>query len=271
MMLRDRWGYIYGTAGIKWTQARQDAATNDMARKYGSRWVGHMVADCSGVMVYIWKQHGLSIYHGSNTIRKKYCGELTKTPAPGYAAFKLRDGDDYYHIGIVAEDGLNVYESRGTQTGFVTSAASSWNCFAPFNDVDYTGGEQMEPFKQYLAIVDTQKGSLNVREKPDTDSKILFRVGRGETVWVMEETGTGWARIDDDGMQGYASMAYLKKAADLPSELPEEPDEGTPAPPAEPPKNAILRGVWIPCDNEEEARRYAGDIKNAVILRKECV
>lgn len=267
MMLRDRWGYIYGTAGIKWTQARQNAATNDMARKYGLRWVGHMVADCSGVMVWIWKQHGLSIYHGSNTIRRKYCGELTKTPAPGYAAFKLRDGDDYYHIGIVAADGLNVYESRGTQTGFVTSAASSWHYFAPFNDVDYDakeGGQQMD---QYLAVVETQKGSLNVREKPSTDSKILFRVGKGQAVWVMEETGTGWARIDDDGMQGYASMQYLKKAAETPAEPPEEPGDETPAPPPEPPENAILVGVWIPCENEDEARRYAGNIKGALIIR----
>lgn len=267
MMLRDKWGYIYGTAGIKWTQARQEATNNDMAKKYGKRWIGHMVADCSGVMVWIWKQHGMSIYHGSNTIRKKYCGPTQEKPVPGYAAFKLRDGDDYYHIGIVAADGLNVYESRGTQTGFVTSAASSWDCFAPFNDVDYDETEGGPRMDQYLAIVDTKSGSLNIREKPNAQSKILFRVGKGQAVWVMEETGTGWARIDDDGMQGYASMQYLKKTADLPAEPPEEPDDKTPTPPAEPQKNAILCGVWIPCGSEEEAERYAGNIKGAIIIR----
>lgn len=266
MMLRDRWGYIWGASGELWTQKKQDTATREMTVKYGSRWIGHHVVDCSGVMVYIWRQHGLSIYHGSNTIRKKYCGPLQKEPKPGYAAFKVK-GDDYHHIGIVAEDGLNVYESRGTQTGFVTSAASSWNCFAPFNDVDYDAKEGGPRMDQYLAVVETQKGSLNVREKPTTDSKILFRVGKGQAVWVMEETGTGWARIDDDGMQGYASMAYLKRAADLPSEPPEEPGDDSPAPPKEPPKNAILRGVWIPCDSEEEAERYAGNIKGAIIIR----
>lgn len=271
MMLKDRWGYIWGAAGELWTQKKQDAASREMTVKYGSRWIGHRVADCSGVMVWIWKQHGLSIYHGSNTIRKKYCGGLQKTPVPGFAAFKVRDGDDYYHIGIVAADGKNVYESRGTQTGFVMSAASTWNCFAPFNDVDYDatdgGGGEVEPFEQYEAIVDTKKDPLNVRAEPNISSKILFKLPKGETVWVMEETGTGWARIDDDGMQGYASIQCLKKATETPVEPPEGEDDQTPLPPSEPPENTVLVGVWIPCYSEAEAQRYAGNIKGAVILR----
>lgn len=271
MMLRERWGYIWGAAGELWTQKKQDAASREMTVKYGARWIGHRVVDCSGVMVWIWKQHGLSIYHGSNTIRKRYCGPLQKTPMPGFAAFKTRNGDDYYHIGIVAADGKNVFEARGTQTGFVMSAASAWNCFAPFNDVDYDtsdgGGGEVEPFEQYVAIVDTQKGSLNVRAEPNISSKILFKLPKGETVWVMEETGTGWARIDDDGMQGYASMQYLKKAPETPSEPPEGGADETPLPPSEPPENTVLVGVWIPCYSEAEAQRYAGNIKGAVILR----
>ena len=89
-MLAEKWGYIWGTSGIKWTQARQNAVSDDMAKKYGSKWIGHMVSDCSGVMVYIWKQYGLSIAHGSNSIVRKYCGAVSKTPQPGYAAFKWR-------------------------------------------------------------------------------------------------------------------------------------------------------------------------------------
>lgn len=211
MMLRDKWGYIWGEAGGTWTEKKQKNATREMTVKYGSRWIGHRVADCSGVPVYIWKQHGMSIYHGSNTIRRKYCGPLQDDPKPGYAAFKVRNGDDFYHIGIVAEDGLNVYEARGTQTGFVMSAASSWHKFAPFLDVDYTkadGGDPVEPFRQYTAVVTTQRDPLNVRERPDKSAKVLFKLDRGETVWVMEEKG-GWARIEEDGMQGWASMQYL--------------------------------------------------------------
>lgn len=56
--LCDGWGYIYGTAGTMWTQPKQDAATDDMAKKYGQKWVGRMVADCSGLFVWSFKKLG---------------------------------------------------------------------------------------------------------------------------------------------------------------------------------------------------------------------
>ena len=68
--LDNRWGYIWGTAGVMWTQSRQTALekTTDenraMSRQYGSKWIGHMVADCSGLFVWAFKQfdrHHISI------------------------------------------------------------------------------------------------------------------------------------------------------------------------------------------------------------------
>ena len=53
--LKENWGYIWGTAGVKWTAARQKelekTTDSDRAqgRKYGSKWIGHTVADCSGL------------------------------------------------------------------------------------------------------------------------------------------------------------------------------------------------------------------------------
>ena len=53
--LQNAWGYIWGTAGTMWTEAKQKALekTTDeeraMGRKYGLKWIGHMVADCSGL------------------------------------------------------------------------------------------------------------------------------------------------------------------------------------------------------------------------------
>lgn len=145
-MLSEKWGYIWGAAGVAWTRERQRNVSDANAKKYGSRWIGHTVADCSGVMVYIWKQHGLRIHHGSNGIARKHVGEMQKTPVPGYAAFRHRARDtekypdgrgDYYHIGIVAADGQSVYEAKGTRQGFVMSAAGGWDVFAPFLDVEY--------------------------------------------------------------------------------------------------------------------------------------
>lgn len=47
--LENDWGYIWGQAGDVWTQAKQNAATREQTKKYGQQWVGHHVADCSGL------------------------------------------------------------------------------------------------------------------------------------------------------------------------------------------------------------------------------
>ena len=66
--LSEEWGYIWGTRGQTWTQASQNKATRAMTVKYGSKWIGRRVADCSGLFVWAYKLHNESIYHGSNTI-----------------------------------------------------------------------------------------------------------------------------------------------------------------------------------------------------------
>ena len=72
--LNNAWGYIWGTAGVKWTAAKQAAlekttdADRAMGRKYGSKWIGHMVADCSGLFSCAFDQLGGYMYHGSNTM-----------------------------------------------------------------------------------------------------------------------------------------------------------------------------------------------------------
>ena len=53
--LKEKWGYIWGTSGGLWTVAKQKElekttyADRAQGRKYGSKWIGHMVADCSGL------------------------------------------------------------------------------------------------------------------------------------------------------------------------------------------------------------------------------
>lgn len=258
MMLRDRWGYIWGTAGIEWTEARQKATENEMAQKYGSRWIGHKVADCSGVMVYIWRQYGLKIPHGSNSILRKYCGKPTTSPHPGYAAFKLRNGTDYYHIGIVSENGQLVYESCGTIMGFRVSSVSEWDWFAPFSDVNYSGEEEKMPDGEkvtYRAEVVTENSPLNVRSGPGTQYDKIGKLPRGEIVDVMVECPNGWRYIDDDGDQGYVDGRYLKPLPPA-TAIPDEADK-IPADDIDPPQIAkytkfrrddgvtiTLEGLW---------------------------
>jgi len=145
-MYDNGWGYIWGKSGQMWTEKAQKAATNEMAIKYGSKWIGHYVTDCSGAFVYAFKKEGGSIYHGSNTIWKKYCssqgtlkkgkredGEVLK---PGTALFLLRDGNRH-HIGLYVGNDM-VIEAKGTQYGVTISRTDHWDEWGELKDVDYT-------------------------------------------------------------------------------------------------------------------------------------
>ena len=224
-MQEEQWGYIWGAAGVLWTEARQKAATNDMTVKYGSKWIGHMVVDCSGVMVYIWRKFDLKIPHGSNSIRRQSVGKLQTQPMPGYAAFKLR-GDDYYHIGIVSEDGKFVYEAKGTIIGFTTSPVSEWDWFAPFKDVEYSEGVNPMPDTfLYEAKVTTESGSLRLRSKPDASSTVLTSIPKGTVVKVYGDED-GWSSVIYAGYAGFCSNKYLTRIDD-PVETPVETEEYT--------------------------------------------
>ena len=254
-MLANKWGYIWGTAGIKWTESRQNDVSDDMAQKYGKQWIGHMVADCSGVMVYIWKQFGLSIYHGSNSIARKYCGAMTTTPQPGYAAFKWRKSSaptysdskgDYYHIGIVSEDATFVYESKGTKAGFVTSDVKTWTYFAPFKDVDYSGKQPIEIGDTMIGYVNTNSGKLNMREQPSTKSDIIKQIDKGEQVTILGGPTDGWYHIAYGNKEGYVSATYIK---------PQEKTES----------ETTYYGVFIPCETQEDAEKLQSQYKNSII------
>lgn len=140
-MLKQKWGYIYGASGQRWTQAKQDAATRDTTIKYGSRWIGQIVTDCSGAFVWAYKQCGEAIYHGSNTIWNKYCSAKGKLPKsdikPGTAVFLVNSAGNRHHIGLyVGND--TVIEAKSTYYGVVTSKLSHWNEWGELAMVDYT-------------------------------------------------------------------------------------------------------------------------------------
>lgn len=156
--LDERWGYIWGKSGQVWTQANQAASTRDMTVRYGSKWIGRKVADCSGLFVWAYKQHGEKIYHGSNTIFNKYTSATGSLVGevdilPGTAVF-LVEGGRRTHIGLYIGDGA-VIEARGTKTGVVESDLSEWDEWGTLAAVDYSDMEQdivvidaLKPLKQ---------------------------------------------------------------------------------------------------------------------------
>ena len=153
--LDEHWGYIWGTAGEAWTEAKQKElekttdSSRAQGRQYGSKWIGHMVADCSGLFSWAFKKLGGTMYHGSDTMYRKYCvnkGELCKgkrtdqgTLKPGTAVF-VWNGSSYSHVGLYVGDGI-VIEAMGTLKGVTTTkvSAGKWTHWGELTGVDYAG------------------------------------------------------------------------------------------------------------------------------------
>lgn len=140
--LDQKWGYIWGSTGQTWTQAKQDVATRSMTVKYGSRWIGKRVADCSGLFSWAFKELGEYMYHGSNTMWNKFCtskGTLQSgiTIRPGTAVFLVNSAGSRHHVGLFIGDDT-VIEAKGTAYGVVTSKLSHWDEWGELTGVDYT-------------------------------------------------------------------------------------------------------------------------------------
>lgn len=167
--LADHWGYIWGAAGIMWTSAKQKQKVNYMVSQYGNgwksdsaakknryygsayyggQWVGHMVADCSGLFAWAFKQLGGSIAHGSNSIFDRYCSSKGKLSGgkrtdgnalrPGTAVFTGTDSQKP-HIGLYVGDG-KVIEASGAKVGVIESKItdSKWKYWGELKGVNYS-------------------------------------------------------------------------------------------------------------------------------------
>lgn len=149
---RDRWGYIWGKYGQEWTKKSQEAmnkttsAKYATARKYGARWIGHRVADCSGLLRWAMLQFDIKIQHSSNAIWKGYCKKQGKlidgkradgyAIRPGTAVFLCDKSGNRHHVGAYV--GGKCVEAKGTQWGVVESPLSHWDEWGELKEVDYS-------------------------------------------------------------------------------------------------------------------------------------
>jgi hypothetical protein len=193
--LDNKWGYILGTAGIKWTQAKQDEDTGDTAKAYGKKWIGHYVADCSGLFTWAFKELGGYMYHGSNTMWNKYCvakGKLVngkrsdgKELKPGTAVFVLKNGNDRSHVGLYIGNG-KVIEASSTQTGVIMTDITNkkWAECGELKGVDYNASSKDTPAEDKETPVNIGSAVVNatkvaLRSAPSTNASILTRVDKG--------------------------------------------------------------------------------------------
>lgn len=150
--LDNNWGYIWGRSGQVWTAANQRAATRPQTVAYGKQWIGHHVADCSGIGFWAFQQLGGYIYHGSNTIWNQYVTHRSalkdgkridgREMFPGDPVFLVRteSGEKKrHHIGYYVGNDI-VIEAKGTKWGVVTSKLSNWDETAHWVNVCYENG-----------------------------------------------------------------------------------------------------------------------------------
>lgn len=238
----ENWGYIWGKSGQTWTQANQDAATRAMTVKYGQKWVGKRVADCSGLFVWAFKQHGGKIYHGSNTIWNEYLVPETRGPLAGVV--KIRYGAAVFqnvngrrtHIGIYKGGGM-VEEERGTQSGCILSPLATWDEFGELKDADYTG-ETYETFE--IVPLDTltkgSKGEL-VKYLQNALAEEGYDIGKAGADGIFGSETLSAVRafqydhgLTADGKVGEKTWKVIKSLVqddedgeDKPTEAPDEP------------------------------------------------
>ena len=211
-MLSEHWSYVAGAA------------------KTGT-------VDCSGAFVWSYRQHGQSIYHGSNRIARTEVVELVPMAdaKPGMAVFKCRspseakyalpsgykqggkyyNGDlrDFYHIGLMGEDG-KVLNAQSSATGFVASSAKSWTCAGYLKKVDYKEDTPMVDENNgviYVGRVTAQSGStVNLRAEPSKSAKVLEKVKVGTAVNVIG-SADGWLHVETATNQGYMMEEFVER------------------------------------------------------------
>lgn len=205
----DGYGYIWGASGGIWTRKDQDKVEADpdgreQTKRYGAKWIGKHVIDCSGVPYKIAKDHGISIPHGSNSQYLKTCtnhGRLTKGMdiLPGAGVFKYNETyeNPYYHVGIYTGDG-KLIEAKSTYAGVVISTIDEW----------FTSKGATEIHYGYWDFVDWGDSDITVSEKKRT----LKKGSRGEDVSELQTilTAMGYECGAIDGIFGSKTLAAVK-------------------------------------------------------------
>lgn len=215
--LDEKWGYIWGKSGQVWTQRDQANASREMTVKYGAKWIGHVVADCSGLFRWAYKQLGSDISHGSNLIYDGHCkakGRLSggrrtdgQELLPGTAVFTGTDGE-HGHIGLYIGGG-EVIEAAGTQQGVIKSkvTASKWTYWGELKAVNYE--KEDEPVAEGYAKVTGKRVAL--RHEPSTRAAVILRVNTGETVKIEPEPAKKWEYVTYNGKTGWMMREFLKE------------------------------------------------------------
>ena len=200
--------------------------------------------DCSGLFVKAFRDQGASIYHGSNTIYRKYCSEKGKLAnvsqlKPGMAVFKWNantpekfdDGlGDFQHIGLVTSVNPLRIVHASSAAGCVTTDTKlgKWAYWGWLKDVAKTDNLQPnpdeptegdeEPMAEFATVIADSGSTVNMRTKAKSSAALVERVPLGARVEVLGTCGS-WTKVKFGSRTGYMMSQFLT------AEEPLEPDE----------------------------------------------
>jgi len=242
------WGYIYGMKHVLWTEARQknyDKAKADNSDcqnsiKYGPKWYGHYVTDCSGLFSWAFEELGGYMYHGSNTMYTKYCtakGTLKngkksngKALKPGTAVFcKNESTGRRTHVGLyIGGIGNNVIEAAGARQGVIKSKLtdSKWDDWGELEGVSYEeeapeSGQPAETDEKNDALPTLRRGSkgADVKKAQELLKKLGYSLGSagvdGDFGPAMEKAVKAFQKdwgLKQDGIIGPDTWKILQSA-----------------------------------------------------------
>ena len=225
-----RGGYIWGTMGETWTAAKQNALANkkssnyDLAKRYGAKWIGKRVWDCSGLPKYAAKAFGINIPHGSNSIWDKgylsakgeyVAGMKLPIGALVFCATSAAESADQSHVGVTVTETC-VVEARGTQQGVCHTPLSNkkWKLWGLLKGVDYDFVPSNDLIKSKPVKVTAPKNS-SAGDIPKT----LQRGDKCEEVARMQRillvAGMSLPKYGVDGSFGAETQKALKKYQSL--------------------------------------------------------
>ena len=219
-------GYIWATAGETWTQAKQTALEkkyNSDPEKYsdyrqsallGSKWIGHKVDDCSGLVKDMASKLGLKgIYHGSNSQFNKNCsktGKIVKGESipVGALIFTGNAVGQHNHVGILTSPTC-VTEAQGTSKGVVHTPLSNkkWTYWGLLKglEYDFIPGEEAK---------DEIPDSCTIPIVVETTFHTLRKGAKGDEVVVLQklliDSGEKLPKYGADGDFGAETLKAVK-------------------------------------------------------------
>ena len=241
-------GYIWGKRGETWTKAKQDALVRaynsnpekykdyNYSVKYGAKWIGHRVWDCSGLTDWAAEQEGIPEYHhGSNSMYlydMAHKGKLTKgMDLPVGAYVYTGNADKKPHIGTYYGDGI-VIEAAGSNSGVITTKLHSgkWTYWGlgKYVDYDFIPGQENKPAKEGDEDMKTLKKGSKGEEVRKLQQALLKRGYKlpkygadgdygNETVSAVKAFQRDWG-LKVDGIAGPDTLKMLESTPEKPAE-----------------------------------------------------